>query len=268
MRVSDILDRLLDRFPSDSAEPWDHIGLSVGDPDAEVTGVACALDATFDSLVRADALGANVLLTHHPVYLSAPDCFAPVSPDRPASSGVVYEAARRGIAIISLHTNLDRSFEARRVLPELLGFEPLSSLEHRDDPAARGLGSVCDIEPVSLSELALRSEDAFQTHAQVWGLKDAPIRRVAFMGGSLGEFGELALACRCDAIITGELGYHRAQDLALRGLSVILLGHDRSEQPFCRILADAASRAGVAQERIHIISLPQQWWVPTQGGNA
>ena len=44
--------------------------------------------------------------------------------------------------------------------------------------------------------------------------------------------------------MTGEAGYHVAQDLALRGLSVILLGHDRSEEPFVDILMNSAVDAG------------------------
>ena len=35
---------LLARYPKTDAESWDHVGLSVGDPAAEITGVACALD--------------------------------------------------------------------------------------------------------------------------------------------------------------------------------------------------------------------------------
>lgn len=268
MLVSELHFALLDRFPREDAEAWDHVGLSVGDPDAEVAGVACALDATADAIVRTVELGANVLLTHHPVYISAPDCFAPASSACHGSSAAVYEAARRGVSVISLHTNLDRSKEARAALPALMGLAALSSLEHVAEPDVPGLGAVCDIEQTSLGEFASAAQSAFDTSAHVWGDAASSVRRVAFMGGSLGDFGEHALACGCDAVVTGELGYHRAQDLALRGLSVVLLGHDRSEQPFCRILADATANAGVAKNRIDIIPLPRQWWVPTQGGCA
>ena len=60
MLVSELLSYLLDRFPREDAEAWDHVGLSVGDPDAEVKGVACALDATVDAIFRTAELGANV----------------------------------------------------------------------------------------------------------------------------------------------------------------------------------------------------------------
>lgn len=268
MNVGELERALFEAFPARDAEPWDRVGLSVGDPDAEVAGVACALDATVASLDEAVRRGANVLVTHHPVYLSAPDRFCPAAPGRPSSSATVFEAARRGVGIISMHTNLDRSCAARTLLPRLMELTASTSLEWAEEPERTGIGGICEIDPITVKELALRAQEAFATCAQAWGRPDALVRRIAFVGGSLGDFGELALEQGCDAVVTGELGYHRAQDLALRGLSVVLLGHDRIEQPFCHILADATAHAGVAQDRIHIISLPQQWWAPSQGGHA
>ena len=46
MIVSELERALLARYPKTDAEGWDHVGLSVGNPAAEITGVACALDAT------------------------------------------------------------------------------------------------------------------------------------------------------------------------------------------------------------------------------
>ena len=87
------------------------------------------------------------------------------------------------------------------------------------------------------------------------------------MGGSLGDFGELAIAASADVIVTGEAGYHVAQDLALRGLGVILLGHDRSEEPFVDILMNSAVDAGVDPRHAIKILNPCQWWTVTKGEN-
>ena len=78
MIVAELERALLARYPKTDAEGWDHVGLSVGDPAAEITGVACALDATEANVRRAQEAGANVLLTHHPVYIKAPEAFCPV----------------------------------------------------------------------------------------------------------------------------------------------------------------------------------------------
>ena len=145
MIVANLERALLARYPKADAEPWDHVGLSVGDPAAEIAVVACALDATEANVHRAQEAGANVLLTHHPIYIKAPEAFCPADASRPQCSAALFEAARCGVSIISLHTNLDRSHEARTYLSELLGAAPVSSLEHMDDPEATGLGALATL---------------------------------------------------------------------------------------------------------------------------
>ena len=148
MIVSEFLDALFEAFPAQDAETWDHVGLSAGDQNQEVSGVLCALDATEAALEQAEAFGANVLLTHHPVYLKAPDAFGPSRSDLPACSSVVYRAIRNGISIISMHTNLDRSLAAREYLPALVGLSAVRSLES-DDPSHHGLGALCPCHGLS-----------------------------------------------------------------------------------------------------------------------
>lgn len=172
------------------------------------------------------------------------------------------------MSIISLHTNLDRSHEARACLSVLLGAVSVSSLEHADDPEATGLGAFATLnDPCTLRDLAARAATAFGSDPRVWGDAECPCRTVAILGGSLGDFGELAIAAGADVIVTGEAGYHVAQDLALRGLGVILLGHDRSEEPFVDILMNSAVDAGVDPRHAIKILNPCQWWTVTKGEN-
>ena len=84
MIVAELERALLARYPKADAEGWDHVGLSVGDPAAEITGVACALDATEANVHRALESGANVLLTHHPIYIKAPRPFVRLIPRVPS----------------------------------------------------------------------------------------------------------------------------------------------------------------------------------------
>lgn len=268
MIVAELERALLARYPKTDAEGWDHVGLSVGDPDDEIRGVACALDATRDNVQHALEAGANVLLTHHPVYIKAPEAFCPPSAMRPQCSAALYEAARCGVSIISLHTNLDRSHEARVRLSDLLDAEPMSSLEHVNGPELTGLGALATLnDPCTLRNLATRTATAFGSDPRVWGDADQPCRTIAILGGSLGDFGELAITAGANVIVTGEAGYHVAQDLALRGLPVILLGHDRSEEPFVDILMNSAVDAGVDPRHAIKILNPCQWWTVTKGEN-
>ena len=70
---------LLKDFPAEDAEEWDRTGLLVGEPALPVRKMALALDPTVAAIEEAASRGANVLITHHPAYLGAPDDFRPAS---------------------------------------------------------------------------------------------------------------------------------------------------------------------------------------------
>ena len=54
-----------------------------------------------------------------------------------------------------------------------------------------------------------------------------------------------------------EAGYHVCQDLAARGLGIILLGHDASEQPFTKVLADATHEIAGEDMNVTIFDPPR-----------
>lgn len=265
MLVQQLEDSLFQFFPKEDAESWDHVGLSVGDPKSAVSGVLCALDATEDAVHQAVHAGCNVLLTHHPVYITAPRVFAPASSSVSHSSSVVYSAAQCGVSIISMHTNLDRSPAVQRFFTKAMGLQYIASLENFFEPDHVGLGVVCEGSFRTLQTFVSRVADVFDGCPRVWGDTCDPIHRIAFLGGSLGDFGELALDHDVDVIVTGEVGYHRAQDIMLRGCSIVELGHDISEFPFVDILANHAILAGLDPSLVSTIIRPKQWWTFDKG---
>ena len=266
MNVAELESLLFHAFPREDAEDWDHVGLSVGDLGAEVRGVYVALDPTPDTVGEAASVGANVLVTHHPVYLEAPDAFMPV-PSRRVSvaSSTVFEAARRGVSLIAMHTNLDRSREGRAMLPALLGLQPYGSWEHPSDVEGPGLGALCTCAPLTLGALAARCRDALGVDPRVWGDPTRSLCRVATLGGSAGDMGEIALNEGVDALICGEMGYHRCLDLARRGCGVILLGHDVSEFPFVDLLSHVLIQNGVERSMVTTREERRPWWTPAEG---
>ena len=65
--VRDILDLLEGIAPLETQEEWDNAGLLAGDPASEVTRVLVALDLTLEVVEEAERLGAQLIVTHHPI---------------------------------------------------------------------------------------------------------------------------------------------------------------------------------------------------------
>ena len=67
MRCSEIIEKLEALSPASFAEEWDNVGLLAGRRDKEVHTIYIALDATDEVIKEAVHLGADLLLTHHPL---------------------------------------------------------------------------------------------------------------------------------------------------------------------------------------------------------
>ena len=257
---------LLKAFPQEWAESWDRTGLLVGDPAQTVQGVAIALDVTPDAIGQAKAAGANVLLTHHPAFLSTdgrvrPDLALDVSGGR-----IVWDAITKGIALMNFHTALDVSPQAATVLPGLLRLQYLHPLVYAPQTPGYGYGQVCAVPEeegiASVRQLAARCVSVFEREPRVWGAADREVKRVATWTGSVGGMVSAATARDIDCLICGEIKYHEALALAGEGLAIIELGHDVSELPLTLPLSQAAIQAGVDESRIVLLDQSGNWYTP------
>lgn len=256
---------LLEAYPAADAETWDRTGLLVGDPSAVLTGVACALDPTPAALQEAARRGANVLLTHHPVFIDAPEAFKPVGAGASFAGATVFEAARLGVACMNFHTTLDVSAAAQDMLPGMLRLERTGVLQPLARDASRGYGQVCvsqQDDRLTLDGLAARCVAVFGRPPRVWGEGSRVLERVVTWTGSAGSALSDCLAQGADALVCGEVKYHDALAAAESGLCLIELGHDVSELPFAALLAESVARAGVAREAIIVIDQRDAWRHP------
>ena len=130
LTVAGLVGRLEEAFDPAWAEEWDRVGLVCGDPSAGVKGVLVTLDATAEAVDRAAALGANVLVTHHPPFLEAPDTYLP----QPGPSGTLVAALAAGVSVTSFHTSLDRAPAGADALSQALGLTIVGPLERSAEP--------------------------------------------------------------------------------------------------------------------------------------
>lgn len=85
------------------AEDWDAVGTVAGHPDAEVAKVLFAVDPVQAVVDEAIARGADLVVTHHPLYLKGVTSVAATNP----KGRVVHDLISNGIALHTCHTNAD-----------------------------------------------------------------------------------------------------------------------------------------------------------------
>lgn len=266
--VGELEKLLLREMPARDACSWDRTGMLVGNPLDVVRGVAVALDPTIPTLQAAQEAGANVLVTHHPVFIDAPDSFIPASIQGHTSGAVIRFACEQGMSIMSFHTALDVSVAGLASLPKLLRLTPIGVLEPLDSDSSKGFGQICkpgsaeDAQGVSLRHLSARCVSVFESLPRVWGSSEKVVQRIVTCGGSAGSLISECLDQGIECLICGEAKYHEALDASLSGLSIIELGHDVSEFPLCALLAAQVQAAGVAQNCITMIDQKNKWYTP------
>ena len=108
------------------------------------------------------------------------------------------------------------------------------------EPGRAGAGRYGDLPAATpLEELARQVQAAVSSHlVQVVGPRDRNIRRVAIACGSGSEFLPDALAAGCDALVTGEAGFHRLLEAEANGLALVLAGHFATERFAVETLAN------------------------------
>lgn len=111
---------------------------------------------------------------------------------------------------------------------------PLHQLE-----SSAGLGVVGRLpRPLTLGQLTKQVAKACGSRAASFGGDaSSKVERVAIVTGSVGSFADGITRGIADVVITGELGYHKAQELVARGVGLICLGHASSEKVVAPSLA-------------------------------
>ncbi len=104
LRVGDILELLKELAPFPLAEEWDNVGLQLGDPQKDVRRILVALDPTLENIKQAGDQNIDLLITHHPLIFKP---LKRINSETPEGRRLT-SALLAGLAIISLHTNLDQ----------------------------------------------------------------------------------------------------------------------------------------------------------------
>lgn len=143
--AGDITAYLSELAPPALAESYDNVGLLVGAPAQEVTKAVIALDITSAVIDEAVGLGAQLIISHHPVI------FHPVKKLPSQGRGAIpYKLARYGLSALCMHTNLDiADGGVNDCLAEVLGVEGCSVL---DTTGSAGYKKIVVFVPITHAE--------------------------------------------------------------------------------------------------------------------
>lgn len=217
--VRDFYEYLNSIAPVETQEEWDNSGMLVGDMNAEVSKAVVVLDIDITAVEKAKQLGANLIISHHPVIFRAMKSFT--------KGSVPFELASSSINAICCHTPLDMADGGTNdTLLSLLGFEAYKTentlLRYADIPETDAEG-IAQLLSEKLST-TVRYADAGK-----------PIRRVAVCTGSGASL--LFEAGNIDAFITGDAKHNDFLDAVSAGVSLFAAGHYETEFPVVPVIA-------------------------------
>ena len=228
MRVSEVDSFLKGVFPPENALDYDNVGLIAGDSDTEVTGIVVSLDLTSKAIRKAKELGANLIVTHHPIIFGG---ITNLTTGDYVGKTLI-ELIKNGMSVISCHTNLDLTDEfGDLAIAEKLGIENAKHLE----------GAVCGvvfelnhIDFVTLKEYCAEVAKRLGTSGIIT-INDPQnkVNRVFVQGGSFDEDSiDAVVKAKVDTVISGEIKHHICVALDEMGINTIIAGHSATEQAY------------------------------------
>lgn len=228
--VQDIY-RFIDGFaPFETALDFDNCGILVGDSQAPVQKALAALDITKEVIEEAAALGAQLIISHHPVI------FQPLRTlgfESPAALLV-----RHGLGALCAHTNLDLSPKGvNTCLAGALGLQNVRLV----DGQCVAAGTLTQAMPCG--EFARYVKERLGCKGVRYIDMDKEVKTVAVSSGAGGSAVYLCAGLGADALVTGEVKHHEILDARAGGTCVVDAGHFKTENIVIKPLVQMLTQA-------------------------
>ena len=218
MKIKDIYAFLNELSPFELQEKWDNSGLLVGNLEDEFKKVYVSIDLDEELI---DTFEENSLvITHHPLIFSG---LKRVNYDT-YSTKCLKKLIKKDIALISMHTNIDKTHLNKYVVENILGFKIINQNEFISNVELNM--SFDELVNHVSSKLGLKTLKAVKCHEK--------IKTVAIVtGAGMSLLDEV----KADCFLTGDIKYHDAMEAKSRGVSLIDIRHYESEKHFNTLLS-------------------------------
>lgn len=230
---------------------WDASGVVAGRPEQLIRRIHWAVDPVQAVADEAVEMGADLLITHHPLFLKPVNSMAATT----FKGKVVHTLIENSCALITAHTNADSAVGGvSDVLAEILGLENIEPLAAADEGLVEeGIGRVGTLQQaMRLEEFAARVYSAMPAVAggvRVAGDADGIVSKVAITGGAGDSLFDYVRHHEADVYITADLRHHpasEAREQAMMGSDrpyLIDVSHFASEWLWLPAGANALERA-------------------------
>lgn len=238
--------RVIEEFaPVAIQETWDNSGFCIGNPQTQINGVLLALDCTPEVIQEAIEIGANMIITHHPLIFRAVKKITGAT----LVERMIAELIKRDIVLYSAHTNIDKVIDGvSGVMADRLCLLNREILDE-DLSSGTGLGIIGElsVEMSSSDFIAYVKKKFLVDQVRVSRPLEKKIKRVAVCGGSGSSLIKKAAQGGASVLITGDISYHDfyCED----GFMLIDIGHYESEIGSLEILTS------ILRKKIHTFAV-------------
>lgn len=216
--INDIIMYFETFAPLSTAMEFDNCGLLVGNENTKISKVLLALDITKSVVLEAEKLGCQLIISHHPVI------FSPVK--KLDTCSIPYLLASKGISALCMHTNLDlgTEFGVNICLANAIGVKNPEISEFGECLFCGELSDETDIDT-----FAKTVKSALDCNGLRYTNTRNKIKKVAVSSGSGGGNVYSAFKAGADVLVIGEIKHHEINTANELGLSIIDVGHFKSE---------------------------------------
>ncbi len=228
VNISELMAFFEEIAPKHLAEDYDNVGLLV-EGAGEIEKILVTLDADERTVLEAEKLGAQLILSHHPIM------FRPVNHLTEAEGGerTIRRLLQKNIGLFAMHTNFD-SATAGLCDMFLSAFGDFTDVTAFSGETA-GIGRIGTLKnSCTLQELMERGKEAFSSGKSLRYVGDekAIVNRVAVCNGGGGDVIYDAHALGAELYISGDFKHHHARFALENHMHLLEIDHYDAEAPF------------------------------------
>ncbi|HZK26570.1 MAG TPA: Nif3-like dinuclear metal center hexameric protein [Thermoclostridium sp.] len=245
MKCKDVIHLIEQQAPLFLQESYDNSGLQWGNPENAVQRVLVCLDFTQDVLKCAIDNEVQLVISHHPILFT---------PLKSINTGIgkgamLFECIQNNITVYASHTNFDVANNGlNEFLAKTFELQNITGLKRYYSHWTKkfveteySLGRVGSLKEKLNAEkfLDFVKQRLNAPNIRVIGkTENVDIENVAVFCGSFDGDIKALREKNIDALITGDIKYHIAQELEQTGILTVDAGHYHTEKVFIKVISD------------------------------